>query len=249
MAISRENSQLADQIVRHLAETYRITVVRDWGERTPGGDWHEGEWSVGELNTLREGIIDLTSAMGGIDKFARQIGSVTISQVDVTSRGQASKGRVEFTTGSISIDTWTVVHELGHIWDANFGWRLSRALQAYTGGRTCWPAMHVKKWFGRCDKERRLPGCNQFGYFYGCRPPAGADGNFSRLEDFAESVTAYVYPDVAQSRVMRFEGHDSYGELLYYPDFTQTSRWAFVDGLIKGTIVVKPRWGQTYRRS
>jgi hypothetical protein len=41
-----------------------------------------------------------------------------------------------------------------------------------------------------------------------------------------------------QGRVERFKDDDSYRDLLYYPDYTQTLRWAFVDGLIKGTIVV-----------
>ena len=83
-----------------------------------------------------------------------------------------------------------------------------------------------------------MPGCNRWGYFYGDIPPAGSDQNFNRKEDFAESVTAYVYPAMVQARVDRFKD-GPYRELLYYADYTQTRRWAFVDGLIKGTIPVE----------
>jgi len=106
-------------------------------------------------------------------------------------------------------------------------------LQAYTGGRTNWLARLIKKWRHQCDEDCRWPGCNSFGYFYAGAPPAGSDRNFNRKEDFAESVTAYVYPTVAQSRVERFKDDDDYGDLLYYSDYTQTKRWAFVDGLVR----------------
>ena len=51
-------------------------------------------------------------------------------------------------------------------------------------------------------------------------------------------MTAYVYPALVQGRVDRFKDDDSYRDQLYYSDYTQTRRWAFVDGLIKGTISV-----------
>jgi hypothetical protein len=91
---------------------------------------------------------------------------------------------------------------------------------------------------GECDERRRLPGCNLFGYFYGDVPPAGSDRNFNRKEDFAESVTAYVYPALVQQRVEPFKDDERYRELLYYTDYTRTQRWAFVDGLIKGTLTI-----------
>ena len=84
-----------------------------------------------------------------------------------------------------------------------------------------------------------MPGCNRYGYFYGDVPPAGSDQNFNRKEDFAESVTSYVYPALVQPRVDRFKDDEQYRDLLYYADYTQTRRWTFVEGLIKGTIIVK----------
>jgi hypothetical protein len=241
MAITRAESQQADQIVQSLSESYQVTVVKDWGEQeaeAPGDGWQGGYWSLNELHTLREAVADLANAMGGADRFIRNVGSVTISQEEMKHRGLTSPGRIRFTASPVSIDKWTVVHELGHAWDGHFGWRLSKALQKHTGGHTNWLVRLFKKWSGQCDEECRLPGCNSFGYFYGDVPPAGSDTNFNRKEDFAEAVAAYCYPTEAQSRVERFKADDRYRELLYYADYTQTKRRAFVDELVKGTISV-----------
>ena len=240
MTITRADSQQADQIAQDLKETYLMDVVKDWGEGTEADpqEWSGGEWSLEELHTLQKGVADLASAMGGPDKFIQNIGSITISQVEMKYRGLASVHGIKFTAAEISIDPWTVVHELAHVWDANAGWGLSRALESYTGGRTNLVAMVLQRVRGECDEKHRMPGCNRFGYFYGDVPPAGSDQNFNRKEDFAESVTAYVYPALVQGRVDRFKDDDSYRDQLYYSDYTQTRRWAFVDGLIKGTIPV-----------
>jgi hypothetical protein len=240
MAITRADSQQADQIAQDLKETYQMTVVKDWGEETEADSqaWMGGEWSLEELHTLHKGVADLAGVMGGADKFIQNIGSITISQVEMRYRGLASIHGIKFTASELSIDHWTVVHELAHVWDANAGWKLSRTLESYTGGRTNLVAMILKRVRGQCDEKGRMPGCNRSGYFYGDVPPAGSDQNFNRKEDFAESVTAYVYPALVQGRVDRFKDDDSYRDVLYYSDYTQTRRWAFVDGLIKGAITV-----------
>jgi hypothetical protein len=241
MTITRADSTEADQIVQDLADSYGMTVVKDWGEQeteaAPDG-WQGGEWSMEELNTLHKGVADLAEAMGGPEKFIENIGRITISQVEMKYRGLASIHGIKFTAAPISIDMWTVVHELAHVWDANSGWRLSRALESYTGGHTNLLTAAIRKARGQCDERRRMPGCNRYGYFYGDVPPAGSDQNFNRKEDFAESVASYVYPALVQPRVDRFKDDDQYRDMLYYADYTQTRRWAFVKGLIKGTIAV-----------
>jgi hypothetical protein len=239
--VSKDEMREANRIVKALAEFYQVTVAKDWGEeKTPEGVFYrKGKWSLKELRALRQGIDDLARALGGADEFVNNLGSVTITQVEMSSRGRASKGSAKFTASDISFDTWTIVHELAHVWDANLKWRLSRALERYTGGRSLRLAVRFKMWLKQCDTDRRLPGCNRFGYFYGGIPPAGSDRNFNRREDFAESVVAYVYPDSAQGKVEKYRGHKTYGELLYYKDYAETKRWEFVDGLIKGTILIK----------
>src|SRR6185436_13860041 len=88
-------------------------------------------------------------------------------------------------------DSWRVTHELAHAWDANHGWKLSNELKQKTGGGFSLSGI-VGYWFKRCDPTQ--PGCNHWGYRYGGPPPKGADGGFDQREDFAESVTAYIYP-------------------------------------------------------
>jgi hypothetical protein len=242
MAITRDDSQQANQIAQDLADIHWITVQKDWGERnteTGTVTWSGGEWSLDELSTLQKGVVDLATAVGGPDRFIQNIGRIRISQVEMKHRGLASIHGIKFTASPISIDAWTVVHELAHVWDANSSWRLSKAMEAYTGGYTNWVAMLIKRARGNCDQERRWSGCNRFGYFYGDVPPAGSDQNFNRKEDFAESVAAYVYPTEVQRRVDRFKEDDQYQELLYYADYTQTKRWAFVQDLVTGSIVVR----------
>ena len=83
---------------------------------------------------------------------------------------------------------------------------------------------------GECPNNT-LPGCNTAGYFYGGTPPKGSDENFNAQEDFAESVAAYVYPDDAQKYVA--ENFVNVNPNLIYPNYRLTSRWAYVDSLIR----------------
>jgi hypothetical protein len=241
MPITQADRDIAERIAQHLAETYQVAVVKDWGKGEPEGElaaWRGGEWSLDELDILQKGVADLAAAMGGPHKFFQNLGAMRILQQAMKYRGLAYRGALKFTASPISIDPWTVVHELSHAWDANYGWQLSRALERYTGGYTNFVAMVLKKWRGEFDAESRLPGCNRYGYFYGDKPPAGSDQNFNRKEDFAESVAAYVYPELVQPRVDCFKDDERYRQALYYPDYRQTRRWAFVNGLIHGTITV-----------
>jgi len=244
MTSHKADHQSAEKIVQYLTETYQLTI--------------SGDWSLDELQTLQQAVQDLAKAMGGANEFVGNIGILTISEAEMEYKALASAQGVKLRASPISthginytaapksssshaptsIDTETLVHELAHVWDANSGWRLSKALQGYTGGRTNLLASLVKRWRGQCDEERRLPGCNRFGYFYGDIPPGGSDPNFNRKEDFAESVTAYVYPSLVQARVERFGNDDRYRDFLYYQDYTQTRRWEFIDGLLKGNIVI-----------
>ena len=91
--------------------------------------------------------------------------------------------------------TWTVVHELAHAWDwANRG-RLSENMQTDMGAEFEHPILH-----------RLYPNNPAYWYDPGDGPPpCGIDSLFDRKEDFAESVTAYVYPGEAQRRAEKNE--------------------------------------------
>jgi hypothetical protein len=74
------------------------------------------------------------------------------------------------------------------------------------------------------------PGCNDAGYFYGDIPPKGSDRNFNHKEDFAESVAAFVYPDIATRKVQKNYSKTS---PLYYDNYRTTKRWKFIDRLMQ----------------
>jgi len=229
------------------------------GMVTCASEWDTGRWTLPELRLVNSAVASMVTAMGGNVAFRNFMGHWEIIKTpSACGRGctNGSFRRVELidnnlppTPGTsfskliirpgreVNFDAWTVIHELGHAWDANFHGRLSGKLEKYTGGRT-------EPWFGYgwnmthpepCDP--RLPGCNRAGYIYGGTPPKGSDANFNRREDFAESVAAYVFPNEAQRWVERW--HDTpYQELLWYQDYRETLRWEYVNGLINGTITV-----------
>ncbi len=216
--ISVNEDRIAKAYVQDLLINYHVNVLIDWGFQPipipvpmPPGQtygfmdnscsWKKGEWTIDELHTLRTGVGSLSWAMGGTDKFFINIGGVTVSQDPIKERGLTWPHRIKFTSSPASIDTWTVVHELAHAWDGNFGWKLSKKLEEFTGGYTSLLSLAYKWLRGECDLNKRLPGCNNAGYFYAGNPPAGSDVNFNRFEDSAESVTAYVYPIEAQKKV------------------------------------------------
>jgi len=107
------------------------------------------------------------------------------------------------------------VHELAHAWDAANGWRLSEELEEFTGGRTVRIRTGWYRW-------REV-------YVYGGVPPKGADDNFNRREDFAESVTTFVYPGEAQLFIQRY-----FRDMpeFHYDNYYRTPRALYVARLL-----------------
>lgn len=258
--IAQTEEAAADKIKNDVMTIYGVEIEKDWGSKTcyaiqwwPPAivsytNWEPGRWEVIELQTVEAALFDLATLMGGPAQFKLSIGYVKVVMAQWTcGRGctQRINLNVEFLDGSnppttvdivngFTIDKWTVVHEFGHAWDRNFNWRISKKLESYTKGRTDWWA-HL--WLSNCDADKRLPGCNDAGYFYGGVPPNGSDARFNSEEDFAESVAAAVYPAQAQSGVQKYQKDPLYKNLLYYADYKTTARWDFVNGLINGTII------------
>lgn len=65
-----------------------------------------------------------------------------------------------------SLSRWTVVHELGHSWDAYYDWKLSEGLEKFTGGHTGPIRAPIA-----CDNPAK-PGCNTS--YYMAAPPQKA---------------------------------------------------------------------------
>jgi len=225
-----------------------------------GCEWNPGKLDYVELRTIRDAIHDLGNAMKG--QFEKFIGPVTIKKAGFSQCGSNFRGCTEAgnrdivfnsnarppvnvdISNTFSIDKWSVVHELRHAWDRNYRWSRSELLMAYTHGyieskpSECGP-FDPNDFFG--NPKNRLPGCNAAGYFYSGPPPAGSDYGFNQQEDFAESVAAFVYPAEAYAKVeaiinpMKTNDSTLYAQYLknlYYSDYTKTSRWTFINGLI-----------------
>ncbi len=161
-----------------------------------------GNWRMRDLELLRASIGLFAEFMGGNDNFKRQLGDVFIDRTDTGENlGMAYRDRIELSEKS-QFSAWSVVHELAHVWDAKNQWKLSLALEEYTGGVTDPSLSEMIKgipdqWDAVLDGMLkapgfygRKPGVNAYGYFYGDQP-SGANWRFNRKEDFAESVAMY----------------------------------------------------------
>ena len=130
--------------------------------------------------------------------------------------GLTSRGLVRLNPAGLTV--WTVVHELGHALDWSQFSRLSFRLMCATRSYGPWPLLHTL-----------YPLQKQYWYHVGSpSPPCGSDQNFNRLEDFAETVAAYVYPDEAHRRAaQRGYPYEEQG----YTHFAQTPRGKFIAAL------------------
>ncbi len=199
--MNQTDRQDADRVLQQLQDEFRVDVRADWGT-ADDGSWQPGDWLKDELEHLQRTINLLASAMGGGNRFIENLGGVTIQKAEIgTHGGEALQHRVSLAKKR-RMSAWTVVHELAHAWDANHGWKLSVALEKYTGGYTNYVLGLLKRGLGMGDaklfevenapgRRGRLPGCNAAGYFY-ANLPSGSDWNFNRKEDFAESVAMYL---------------------------------------------------------
>lgn len=215
--------QYAQAKLAQLKMDYQVDVLADWGYGNPdANEWKPGTWTSKELDRLHDAICLMTNIMGGNERFVRNLGGVMVKKSDIGSHGgEALSQRVSFSIKG-TFSSWTVVHEFAHAWDANYGWRLSRQLEKYTGGFTSPALSLIKRLIRLSDSDLfnsekkpgrygRRPGCNKAGYFYGdC--PSGSNWNFNRLEDFAESVAMYIgwergndLSQHARNRIVRYQ--------------------------------------------
>lgn len=219
------------------------------------GKWENGRWDLNELYIIKGAVLNLNAAMN--KKMSSFIGPVSISKGPTNAcnnaRGCTTLGHIDLIDNNrkptmkpgsdlsqyyvralskdLNFDQWTVVHELGHAWDAR-SWAQNRGslwlkLVINTGG-----------WFGPalgCDADHRSPGCNNSLYHYRDKPAKGSDSNFNPGEDFAESVAAYVFPVEAQQAIQGYQG-TKYENYLYYSAYAKTKRWMFINNLINGII-------------
>ena len=194
------DAQYAGEKVSLLESTFKVAIKKDWGDET--GSWQDGVWSCEDLDKLHNTLMCFGECIGGVDKVGECTGGVAVFREDLGKHGgEANVHRVSFAIKQ-PFSAWTVVHEFAHAWDANYDWKLSRLLEAYTGGHTSRITGILTRLIGKPDsgvwdsddkpgRRGRKPGCNAAGYFYGDKP-SGSNWMFNRIEDFAESVAMYV---------------------------------------------------------
>lgn len=190
----------AEDILKELA-LYGVDIVVDWGWLVSSKNiwsWNKGLWELGELNTLLSGVQSLAKAMGGENNFRNNLGGVKVEQKIMTDGGLGDAHHVQL--NDTGWGEWTVVHEFVHAWDATTGWQKSKDFEKFTGG------------YSNCF----LSWC--WAYHPGGTPAKGADASLNRVEDFAESVTTFVYPSTAQNELRgpTFRGHPEFQYDNYY---------------------------------
>ncbi len=218
--------QRADEILNTLANDYDVKIRKDWGWRGSlwARKWNAGAWTLDELETILQEVTDLATAMGGAQNFRATLGGVRIHRKDMDNPGEANAHDVWLSTTTWNgTDPWTVVHELGHAWDAAHGWKLSKDMQSAMGAGFAHPILHF------FDPDNPA-------YWYdpgNGPPPCGIDGNFDRKEDFAEAVAAYVDPQEAQQRANRRNWPYTDPARGYnYADFYATPRGQHIQALM-----------------
>jgi hypothetical protein len=213
--------------------------------------WLPGEWkNIWDLRNVQAAIERTSIAVGGGANFSKMFGEFRIAFRAVSCgkgctypgiggnylivlEDQGKPGNISLdvldTHGDYNFDEWTVVHEMGHLWDFrnNENWR--KKLLSKTGGYVDYLWRQLKT---KCSNDWE-PGCNDASYFYGDVPAKGSDSNFNPGEDFAESFAAYIFPTDATNYVKTY-----YSNIpsLYYADYTKTLRYFFIDSLVNGKI-------------
>ncbi len=189
-------------------------------EREKFGLQLSGLWSDSSIAVVMEACSDLFTAFHLTTPIhLGWVRSIKIKLEQIAFGGLTSKQLIRLNPDGLT--TWTVVHELGHAWDyASLTFLpLRMMLVTHSAGPT--PILHS------LDKMNR-----RYWYHVGAPPaPCGVDQNFNRFEDFAEAVTAYVYPELAFSKAsLRGFPYGHFG----YTHFRQTPRGKYIESLVDG---------------
>ena len=175
----------------------------------------EGDWQERELQLLQV-VYDHFTEVCGVNPLTFPV-KIKLAHTGINC--VLSSGTICYNANALT--TWTVTHELAHAWDKANGWQYSQRMRKATRSGFPWKAIH-----------RLHPQWKFFWYRVGSPPPpCGVDKNFNSVEDFAEAVTAYLYPDEAAVKAQkRGMPYQNWG----YQHFHQTPRGHFIRMLIDG---------------
>ena len=178
----------------------------------------EGIWSDQNHELINQAVKLFFSLGSDPAVFWSGLANLVLSPAKIRYGGITRKGQI--CLNPIGLTGWTIVHELAHAWDFACGMQLSNDMRDFTQSYGTTLLFH---WLWP-DDER-------YWYRVGSPPPpCGIDRRFNAREDFAESVTAYVYPEEAACRAaQRGMPYSDFG----FDDFKKTPRGRFVKSLLK----------------
>jgi hypothetical protein len=177
------------------------------------------------LTTVLAGVEKLATAMGGKSAFCLRLKGVHVFLQPMHYGGIGKAHSVKL--NQAGFDAWTVVHEHAHAWDGVDGWDHSRAMQKTVGaGYRDFIARFLHIFRPDNPEYWYLPGNSP--------PPCGIDRNFNAKEDFAEAVTAFVFPNMAKQRAVdRGWPYDNPTYGYAYERFVDTPRGVFIKELME----------------
>jgi RHS repeat-associated protein len=221
--IAQTEVKEAEGILSHL-QPYGITIDKDWGMISPGmgcGDtWDAGSWNIKDLRNVETAIhkFDDANNFGGPVRFNHAIqGHAKILRLGTNIGSSAPPGGwpadVVLDESTFSgywqpqYAIFTVIHELGHVWDFRTHTALSGGLMNALGTLTC-GGMGGCVWNPYANAE--VPpgaknGCTvddiahkrnkcdvPYAFTYG---GGGAFFEGAGWEDWADSFASYIYPE------------------------------------------------------
>ncbi len=166
----------------------------------------EGERSAKADEILCSAIDRLQKAAVDPLKLCDWVGGVRYYFENIPQRGLTSKGWVKLNPNGMT--EWTVVHELAHAWDAAHDWQISKQMSKATHSGFLSKRLH-----------KLFPTNPRFWYRVGLPPaPCGIDKNFNEKEDFAEAVTAYLFPDDARKKASKRNASYEFNGFIHFHD-------------------------------
>ena len=166
----------------------------------------EGERSAKADEILCSAINRLQKAADDPLRLCDWVSGVRYYFENIPQRGLTSKGWVKLNPNGMT--EWTVLHELAHAWDAAHDWQISKGMSKATHSGFFSKRLH-----------RLFPTNPRFWYRVGMPPaPCGIDKNFNEKEDFAEAVTAYLFPDDAHKKASKRNASYEFNGFIHFHD-------------------------------
>jgi len=196
---------------------YGITIAKS----AIGG---EGAPDPALIAIVQQAVHQFASAMGGPPIFRARLGGVRLEFRNMKYGGLAFAHAILLNPDQLT--AWTVVHEMAHTWDAAHRLQFASEMQKQVNAgylRWYYPILHILD-----------PNDQRYWYLPGSGPPpCGIDRNFNAREDFAEAVTAFIFPEVAAERA-RTRGwpYQDPARGYSYPGFRETPRGRFIQVLL-----------------